>query len=387
MINILYLHAGAEMYGADKVLLELVSRLDKEKFRPIVILPCEGPLVDKLKEKNIIVDIIPYPILRRKYFNLKGIINYTLNYFYYSHKLKKVVDDKKIDIVHVNTFAVLQGVYLKLFSRIKLIWHIHEIITTPKFLNTLLCNLALLFSDKVVTVSEATKQNIKSRNTNNNKLMVIYNGVDNNIYNPQNEYEYLKSLYHIPNNAITIGMIGRVNSWKGQKDFVKAVDPILKKYSNVYGIMVGGVFEGEEYRMTELSELISYSENANRLIVSDFRKDPQNVHNMFDIFVLPSTNPDPLPTVVLEAMASKKPIIAYAHGGVCEMVKNNYNGLFAEVNNVVDLSKKIETLVIDDDLREFMGMNSLTRQKTLFSIFSYVNNFKMLYEEINNETI
>lgn len=47
MINILYLHAGAEMYGSDKVLLQLVTKLNKKKFRPIVLLPEHGILENK----------------------------------------------------------------------------------------------------------------------------------------------------------------------------------------------------------------------------------------------------------------------------------------------------------------------------------------------------
>ena len=69
MKTILYLHAGAEMYGADKILLELTTGLDKKRFRPIVILPTNGILKNKLEEAGIMVHVIPYPILRRKYFN------------------------------------------------------------------------------------------------------------------------------------------------------------------------------------------------------------------------------------------------------------------------------------------------------------------------------
>ena len=74
MINILYLHAGAEMYGADKVMLDLIRNLDKDEFSVHVILPCNGVLVDTMKEEGISVEVIPYPIMRRKYFNPKGII-------------------------------------------------------------------------------------------------------------------------------------------------------------------------------------------------------------------------------------------------------------------------------------------------------------------------
>ena len=50
MQKILYLHAGAEMYGADKVLLELIKGLDKEAFEAHVILPNDGVLVGALEE-------------------------------------------------------------------------------------------------------------------------------------------------------------------------------------------------------------------------------------------------------------------------------------------------------------------------------------------------
>ena len=50
MQKILYLHAGAEMYGADKVLLELIKGLDKDAFEAHVILPNDGVLVSALEK-------------------------------------------------------------------------------------------------------------------------------------------------------------------------------------------------------------------------------------------------------------------------------------------------------------------------------------------------
>ena len=74
MQKILYLHAGAEMYGADKVLLELIKGLDKDAFEAHVVLPNDGVLVAALEKVGAKVKVIDYPILRRKYFNPKGII-------------------------------------------------------------------------------------------------------------------------------------------------------------------------------------------------------------------------------------------------------------------------------------------------------------------------
>eukprot|EP00831_Metopus_contortus_P018908 TRINITY_DN18104_c0_g1_i1.p4 TRINITY_DN18104_c0_g1~~TRINITY_DN18104_c0_g1_i1.p4 ORF type:complete len:139 (+),score=18.82 TRINITY_DN18104_c0_g1_i1:150-566(+) len=117
-------------------------------------------------------------------------------------------------------------------------------------------------------------------------------------------------------------------------------------------------------------------------IRDSYRSDSKNIHALYDVFVLPSINPDPLPTVVLEAMASSTPIVGYRHGGICEMVKENYNGLLAEVREPKELSECINKLVKNKELRYQLGKSSLIRQLELFSLESYVNNFLKIYENI-----
>lgn len=131
MKTILYLHAGAEMYGADKILLEIVTGIDKNQFKPIVILPNKGILADKLRENNIETHIIDYPILRRKYFNPKGILQYVHQYKKKTNEIEALVKQENISIVHVNTAAVLEGIVLKKKLKAKVLWHIHEIILKP----------------------------------------------------------------------------------------------------------------------------------------------------------------------------------------------------------------------------------------------------------------
>lgn len=378
-MNILILHAGAELYGADKVLLELLKNIDKNKFTPFVILPCNGELVKELKANNIYVEVLEYPILRRKHFNLKGIFKYLIDYVRYSAKLIKFAKEKNINLIHTNTSAVLEGVIIKLCLRIPQIWHIHEIIVKPKLLNKVLSYIISKSSNEVVTVSNAVSEHLKNTGYFKGNINVIYNGVDNNKFNKLNETDYLREEFNIPNDGKIIGMIGRVNSWKGQEDFIKAVDIIMNDNNDVYSVLVGGVFEGEEWRINDLKAKISKLNNKERIIFSDYRNDTPNIHNLFDVFVLPSTNPDPLPTVVLESMASGKPVVGYRHGGVCEMVLENYNGYLAEVRNVDDLALKISNLLNDDQLRSEFGNNSSKRQMEKFSLKNYVEKFEGIY--------
>lgn len=382
MKKILYLHAGAELYGADIVLLELLKNLDKNKFEPYVVLPCDGPLVKKLRENNIWVQVIEYPILRRKYFNPKGIFNYGKDYLTYSKKINKIVKEKNIDIIHTNTMAVLEGIYIKKKSKLPLVWHIHEIIVNPKFMNKLLSFLIAKNANEVVTVSNAVKKHLENTGYFKKEIRVIYNGVDNKVFSPQNKSDYIRNEFNIPKSSKIVGMIGRVNAWKGQKDFLNAMEIVLDKHPNVYAMLVGGVFEGEEWRIDELQEIINNMKNKDRVIFSDYRRDTKNIYTLYDIFVLPSINPDPLPTVVLESMATGKPIVGYKHGGICEMVKDGYNGLLADVGNQKDLARKISRILSDESLEKNMSENSLSRQNEMFSLNSYINNFEITYEQI-----
>lgn len=383
MKNILYLHAGAEMYGADKVLLELVKRLDKEKFTPHVVLPEEGILAEKLRENNIIVEIIEYPILRRKYFNPKGLINYILDYKKYTKKLVYYSKKNNIDIIHNNTTAVLEGIELKRKLKLPLIWHVHEIIVKPKVVSSIINAFMGMYANRIVTVSEAVAKHVKqSRFIKENQVRVIYNGVDNN------EFYKLKSTkeeFNISGDKKVVGMIGRVNAWKGQGDFLEAIVPLLKENKKYVAFLAGSCFAGEEWREEELDGKIEKSGVAEQIIRIPYFKETVKLYNLFDVFVLPSTNPDPLPTVVLEAMACGKPVVGYRHGGVCEMVKENVNGLLVEVRNTKELSCAIQNLLENDEIRKEFENNSLVRQKKEFSLESYIHNFEEEYGEIKEK--
>lgn len=377
--NILYLHAGAEMYGADKVLLELVSGLDKEKYTPYVVLPENGILVEKLEEKGVKVDVIPYPILRRKYFNPKGLANYMKDYFKYSKKLAAYAKQNDIHIVHNNTTAVLEGIYLKKKLDVSLIWHVHEIIVKPKAISSFINALMGTYADKIITVSKAVENHIKtSKFIKNGQTKVIYNGVDNNEFYIM---ESTKELFDISEEKKVIGMIGRVNAWKGQGDFLDAVVPLLKENKDYIAFLAGSSFAGEEWREVELDEKIKNTGVANQIKRIPYYKDTVKLYNLFDVFVLPSTNPDPLPTVVLEAMACGKPVVGYRHGGVCEMVKEGHNGLLVEPRDTKKLGEAISKLLVDEKTREEFEESSERRQKELFSLDSYINNFEEEYKK------
>lgn len=380
MKRILYLHAGAEMYGADKVLLELIKGLDSKEFEAHVILPNDGVLVEALRQVGAQVSVLDYPILRRKYFNPKGIADYIRSYNFYAKQIALYAQEHSIDMVHNNTAAVLEGIYLKRKLKLPLIWHVHEIIVKPKAISDFINMLMGRYADKIVTVSQAVANHIKqSPFIKDSQVEVIYNGVDNTVYYPM-DASSIREKFDIAQDALVIGMIGRVNAIKGQNDFIEAVEPLLEKNEQVVAFLAGGVFPGEEWRLEELDKRIASSSVVSQIHRIDYYDKTSELYNMFDIFVLPSIKPDSLPTVVLEAMACSKPVVGYNNGGIAEMVVDDKSGCLVKPNRPQELSNAISLLLDSSEKREKFGRVGYQRQKELFSLESYIKNFSELYK-------
>ena len=380
MKRILYLHAGAEMYGADKVLLELIKGLDRQEFEAHVILPNDGVLVEALRQVGAQVSVLDYPILRRKYFNPKGIADYIRSYNFYAKQIALYAREHSIDMVHNNTAAVLEGIYLKRKLKLPLIWHVHEIIVKPKAISDFINMLMGRYADKIVTVSQAVANHIKqSPFIKDSQVEVIYNGVDNAVYYPM-DASSIREKFDIAQDALVIGMIGRVNAIKGQNDFIEAVEPLLEKNEQAVAFLAGGVFPGEEWRLEELDKRIASSSVVSQIHRIDYYDKTSELYNMFDIFVLPSIKPDSLPTVVLEAMACSKPVVGYNNGGIAEMVIDDKSGCLVKPNRPQELSNAISLLLDSSEKREKFGRVGYQRQKELFSLESYIKNFSELYK-------
>ena len=381
MKRILYLHAGAEMYGADKVLLELIKGLDRKEFEAHVILPNDGVLVEALRQVGAQVSVLDYPILRRKYFNPKGIADYIRSYNFYAKQIALYAREHSIDMVHNNTAAVLEGIYLKRKLKLPLIWHVHEIIVKPKAISDFINMLMGRYADKIVTVSQAVANHIKqSPFIKDSQVEVIYNGVDNAVYYPM-DASSIREKFDIAQDALVIGMIGRVNAIKGQNDFIEAVEPLLEKNEKAVAFLAGGVFPGEEWRLEELDKRIASSSVVSQIHRIDYYDKTSELYNMFDIFVLPSIKPDSLPTVVLEAMACSKPVVGYNNGGIAEMVVDDKSGHLVKPNSPQELSNAISLLLDSSEKREQFGREGYQRQKELFSLDSYIKNFSELYKK------
>ena len=99
------------------------------------------------------------------------------------------------------------------------------------------------------------------------------------------------------------------------------------------------------------------------------------------LFVLPSRT-EAMGRVLIEAMACKKPIVASNVDGIPTIVKNDFNGLLFESENVDDLAEKIDRLLGNKDLAKKLAENGYIYAQTQLSEQKYVENFRDMVKNL-----
>ncbi len=369
--NVLVIHSAADLYGASKNLIRSLIAFQKINWNPITILPNDGPLVGEISKLGFEVIILDHGVIRRQNLSFKGIIDLSkqlFNSFKFLHKLIKV---REVTLIYTNSNANIIGGLLSRRTATKHIWHIHEIIQHPKWFKVALELYNGLFGDRLLCVSKAVIDNYPL--TPKKKLKLLYNGIDSMGFD--SEASNLKQELGLHQEDILIGMVARVSFWKGQKYFLDVAAILLKTNPNIHFVMAGDVFPGYEYLYEEVRTHLSDLGLQNHVTDLGFRKDIANILGALDIFMLPSILPDPLPTTVLEAMASGKPVIATNHGGAMEMVLDGETGFLVPWDNAAKASEYFQILISDERKRIEMGKKGKVRIIDHFSVENYIKNF------------
>lgn len=385
MINILFIHQSAEMYGSDKTLLLLLKHLNKSQFSAVVILPFDGPLKIELEKENIKVVIAPVLKLYRKMFSPKNIIKFLLDI----KKSFSIIDDLNkdyhFDFIYSNTLAVLLGALYSKKRKIKHLWHVHEIIEFPKLFKKAFVKLLSIKSNTEIVYNSIATQKFWNLNSKiSKKSKVIWNGLETNleIISNMEIINIRKNLFQANSNDIVIALVGRISRWKGQMILLNAINILSQNNKNIKLAFIGEPPPNQEIFLENLKIQINDFNIEERVKIIPFQKKIFNVWQSIDIAVVPSIEPEPFGLVAVEAMLAKKPVIASNHGGLKEIVVNDETGFLVEPSNEIELSNAIQKLIDNPGLRKSFGENGYQLATNKFSVETYVTSFEKLFNEI-----
>lgn len=362
--NILYLDSSQGMFGGGQVsLFELVKRIDILQFYPHVILSEEGELPRRLKASNIDYTIISMPSFKKAGFGfIKTLI-----------KLILFIKHYKISLIHTNTSrSTIYGILTAKLLNIPLIWHVRVPLS-----DGLLDRFLSLFALRLIVVSEAVRKRFPW--LKQDKIEIIYNGVDTEIFSPGSIDESLRYKLGIKNNDIIIGAVGRISPEKGLEFLISAMPEIIKTYPKAKVLIVG---EGNEKYCSSLQKTVNELHiSFQNVIFTGFCSDIFQVLRCVHIFCLPSLT-EGFNRSLLEAMSCGLPVVATDIDGNREIVKDGINGLLVPSKDPNSLAYAIIKLIEDKDTSKRIGQRARQFIIENFSIEKNVKKTEELYKKI-----
>jgi UDP-glucose:(heptosyl)LPS alpha-1,3-glucosyltransferase len=228
-------------------------------------------------------------------------------------------------------------------------------------------------SKKIITNSCMVKNEIINvYDIDENKIKVVYNGVEIKKFNYINSYNKLSSEFMIDNSEIIILYAGSGFKRKGVEEFIKIIS--LIKDQRVKAFIVGKDKNFQYFKKLAKDYLVD-----NKIIFTGEREDIDNFYTVSDIFILP-THYDPFSNVILEAMSFNNAVFTTRQNGASEILENEFI-----MNNPNDFSivKKIVYLINNPNELKKIKAHNLTVVKEFSIEKNLFESIKVVDEVIN----
>ncbi len=283
-------------------------------------------------------------------------------------KLRKLINDKQIDIIHANSLRmVLYSIAVKKFTnrKLKIVYTKHNVTVLEEKNPFIFAYLLNKHVKRIITVSDFEKDNLIKAGIEANKITTVYNGVDLNqfVFCQKEKSECFK-----------IGILARLSEEKNHELFVKIADQLRDNPNLLFYIAGDGPEQGK------IKNLV-HTQNLNHKIkMLGVVHNPEEFIKEMDLLLLTSYR-EVFPMVILEAMAVGTPLISINRGGIREAIIENKTGILIDEHTAEDFCNKIMDIESNEKNRKQIIENARRKVETDFSLEQMVN--KTLKEYLN----
>ncbi|MBZ5601249.1 MAG: glycosyltransferase family 4 protein [Acidobacteriia bacterium] len=309
-MKILFLEQFSELGGGQRNLLDLLPAVVERGWSPTVAAPGSGPLFGEARVLG--ADVSPIPL--GKYSNGHKTASESMQFGLDTFRMARWIRRSDADLISVGGARVLPAVALASRGR-PVIFQAQHFMTDAR---------ALGISRWAIRRARATV-------IANSLHVAAQYGTPRVIYNGVAEIPFAVRNFEQP---WRIGLIGRIAPMKGQVDFLRAARRIDDARFVICGspMFSPGSYAEEMYRL------------ASRLPVDmlGWRSDVAAVLRDLDILTVPSTPAEATTRVILEAFSAGVPVVAYAAGGIPEIIRDGENGFLVPECTPEALARRID---------------------------------------------
>lgn len=286
----------------------------------------------------------------------------------YEAAVGRIIEGREFDVIHAHDWLTFRAaIYAREKTGLPFIAHVHSIEADRAGKagggNPLVREIeymALMLADRVIAVSELTKQAIvREYGIPAEKIKVVHNSIDLEDVEPlagANAYHYLEVMkaqgYKVVVN------IGRMTIQKGIPNLLKAAAEVVKRAPKTLFLLVGS---GEQER--ELLMLAAELGISQNVLFTGFQRGKRwrDAYAIGDLFVMPSIS-EPFGLTPLEAVGYGTPALISKQAGVAEVLKNCLKVDFWDID---EMANQITSAVQNDGLRDTLHQNALREYEKL----------------------
>ncbi|MGB0177706.1 MAG: glycosyltransferase family 4 protein [Owenweeksia sp.] len=387
-MRVLYLSYSNCIGGAELSLLSMVQEMKNRGHKVFLAMPYNTDttyykLISPFCEEVIFLNWTPWSV-----FSSSQLMARLKNYLYQIYvsgghlgviyKLVRIIRKRKIDLIHTNNTAVLQGGLAAKYCGKPHFWHIRELfneaenaIVKYRFSKNAerVRSIFSGLSSKIIVNSNFTFTSHKAY-FDPEKVEVVYNGL---------EEEWFNSEIQLPKTPFRIGVVGNLTSRVKNHEFAISILAILlKEHWKSYELhLYGYVPEDSDPYLTSLRNMISKKGIQSRVYMHGSTP-VSKIYSEIDVLLHPS-KVETFGRIYIEAMASRVPVLAYEGGAASEVIENGVSGYLT--TDADTAAQRINELCKDKDLYTRITEAGYKRAREKFRLTDQMDKLERLYKE------
>jgi glycosyltransferase involved in cell wall biosynthesis len=364
-MNVLHLSSESTWRGGEQQIAYLIEELDTMGIKPIVACKPDSKFEALCIEKGW----EHYPLNMKNSTDLKSGLG-----------LKKLCKKLSIDIVHAHSSHSHGTAYLSY-----LLGNKTNVVLTRRvdfeLKNNFISRHKYTFPKikKIVCVSDAIKEIVLKTTRQKEKCMTIYSAINHKKFEPYIGNDYLRKRFKIADDITLIGNTSAIAPHKDYFTFVDSAQYYIQNFDQKVKFFIIGQGELEN----EIKDYVKKMRLEDYFVFTGFIKNIEEVLPSLDIFFI-SSKTEGLGTSVIDAFATKVPVVGTMAGGIPELVKNLDTGLIAEVKDFKSLAENLFKLKKDEKLQDQLIKNAY-EYSLQFNTKVMAEKYLNLYHEILSE--
>ncbi|MBF0243914.1 MAG: glycosyltransferase family 4 protein [Planctomycetes bacterium] len=379
-LRIAFLFPVSFVGGAELSMLEAISRLDKNKYDPLLMLPAKGPLEELSRSYDLESLILPWPksiLSASRNSGFVDALRVARDFLSFSSQLQKTLQQQNSDLLHANGFkadiAAMLHAHMRRDPRV--ILHLRDILSGKR--RTLFRLLSKGCPAQLIANSGSTAAAAGWTK----RCHVIYNGIDTDHYSPSTDRSSLRGRLGIGAEEFCIIAAGHIAPLKGYDILIRSLPTLLRSlpdaHVHIFGKSNYGGFMDHE---RELHKLARERDVSDAITWHGQVDDLLPWYQAADLAVQPSRS-EGFGRSAAEAGACALAAIVSDTGGLREVVSDGETGRRISVEDPESLSEAMLRLALNPDERRRMGVNARQRIAELFSVTSQKDALEKLYDK------